>query len=117
MPPNTPGQKLISAVSSVDWSSNVSSFTSKTDLVNRVGQTNYRIAVWAKQLEIAESTNPALTFFREVQIQGHYAATLISLALYKPAGSAMRAMFECALYYSYFRNKENSYLTLTLRLN
>lgn len=112
MPSNSPGQKLISAVTSVDWGNNISSFSSKTDLVERVGQTNYRIAVWAKQLEIADSNNPALTFFREVQVQGHYVATLISLSLYKPAGSAMRAMFECALYYSYFRNHPAELSTL-----
>lgn len=100
----TPGQKLISSVSSVDWAKNISSFASIDGLIERVGRTNYRIAIWAKQLETADSQNSALTFFREAQIQGYYAATLISLALYKPAASAMRGMFESALYYSYFRS-------------
>lgn len=99
----TLGEGLISAVSAVRWQTNISSFSKQHDLKETVAKVNHRLAVWAKQFETADSGNPALAFVREMQIQGHYTSTLIALALYKPAASAMRAMFESALYYTYFR--------------
>ena len=99
----TLGEKLISAVSAVDWAQNVSTFALDPDLKEQLAKTSHRLALWAKHLETADDANPALTFIREVQVQGHYAATLIALGLYKPAASVMRVMFESALYYTYFR--------------
>ena len=103
MASKTLGEKLISAASAVDWAQNISSFAKQSKLKEQAAKANYRIAVWAKQFETADSGNSALAFVREMQVQGHYASTLISLALYKPAASAMRAMFESALYYTYYR--------------
>jgi len=97
------GAKLVAAVSAVDWQANIDSFAGSSDCKDRVAAANKRIAQWAKQLETVDKGNAALTFVRELQVQGHYAAALISLALYKPAASAMRAMLETALCYTYFR--------------
>ncbi len=98
------GDKLVSAVAAVDWHANITAFSAASGIKDRVAAANQRIAQWAKQLENSDKRNPALTFMREVQIQGHYAAALLSLGLYKPAASAMRAMVESALYYTYFRS-------------
>lgn len=113
----TLGEGLISAVSEVRWQKNILSFSKQDDLKETVAKANHRLAVWAKQLETADSGNPALAFVREMQIQGHYTSTLIALALYKPAASAMRAMFESALFYSYFRTHPVELYTLVRDLD
>ncbi len=99
----TLGEKLVIAVSAVDWQGNVCSFKAEPELKDRIANANHRIALWGKQFENADKSNPALTFVREAQIQGHYVAPLTALGLYKPAASAMRTMVESALYYTYFR--------------
>ena len=106
------GKGLVAAVSAVDWAENISLFASHATLTEDAARVNYRLALWAKQLETADKENTAVTFVREAQVQGHYASTLIALALYKPAASAMRAMFESALYYSYFRTHPVEFDTL-----
>lgn len=99
-----PGDKLIVAVRAIDWSANLEAFARASDLKDQVAICNLRLAVWSKQLENADKGNQALTFVREMQVQGHYAAALLAIGLYKPAAAAMRGMFDSALYYTFFRS-------------
>lgn len=107
-----PGSKLVTAVSAVDWNENVRQFSLDPTLSDRITEALYKIAVWSKQIETADSGNDAVSFMRETQIQGHYASTLIALSLYKPCASALRAMFESVLYYTYFRSHPAELRTL-----
>lgn len=96
-------EKISEALKAVDWNANVAAFCDSTALATRVEACNLRIAVWARQLELIEGTNSAIAFVREMQRGGHDVACTLSLALYKPAASAMRSLLECALYYAFFR--------------
>ena len=105
-------EKLSAALNAVDWNKNVTNVLADTVSATTIAERNLRIAVWARQFEIADKGNPALCFVREMQIAGQHVAALIALALYKPAASSMRAMFETALYYSYFRTHPSELATL-----
>lgn len=94
---------LLNALSAVDWAKNLQSFGAVPDAVERIEQCNRRLALWAKQLESCDGENAAIPFVRELQVQGHYAAALLGLALYKPSAAAMRSLVESALYYTFFR--------------
>lgn len=94
---------LLNALTAVDWAKNIQSFGAAPDAVERIERCNRRIAIWARQLESCDGKNPAIPFVRELQVQGHYAAALLGLALYKPSAAAMRSLVESALYYTFFR--------------
>jgi hypothetical protein len=98
-----PTTKLKDALDAVDWQKNINALFTDTKSVQRIASANLRLAIWAHQFEIADSGNPALSFVREMQIAGQHVAILVALALYKPAAGSIRAVFETALYYSYFR--------------
>ncbi len=103
---------LLHALTSVDWAKNLQSFGAVPDAVKRIEQCDRRIAIWAKQLESCDGKNPAIPFVRELQVQGHYAAALLGLALYKPSAAAMRSLVESALYYTFFRQHPAELATL-----
>lgn len=103
---------LLQALTTVDWTKNIQSFGDAPDAATRVERCSRRIAVWSKQLESCDGKNPAIPFARELQIQGHYAAALLGLALYKPSAAAMRALVESALYYTFFRQHPAELATL-----
>jgi len=104
--------KLVAALGSVDWSGNAKLLCDEGDLCSRIENANLILAIWSKQLEQIEAGNPALSFVREMQHCGHHVASLLGLALYKPAAASMRALVECALYYSYFRSHPVELATL-----
>lgn len=104
--------KIASALRAVDWNKNVDKFCDDLAMSARVEACNMRIAVWARQIELIEAENPAIAFVREMQRGGHNVACTVSLALYKPAASAMRSLLECALYYAYFRTHPAELSTL-----
>jgi hypothetical protein len=107
-----PADKLKAAVTAVAWDDNVKAFLSDQPAIDRLAQANMRLAVWARQLETADAGNPALSFIREMQIAGQHVAALIALSLYKPASAQIRGVFECALYYTYFRTHYSELATL-----
>ena len=108
----THGQKLIAALSSVDWRSNVDAFGSLPDLTERLAKINYRLALWSGELETVDRGNFALGFIREAQTAGHHVACLMALALYKPGAASMRSIVDCVLQYSYFRVHPSELATL-----
>lgn len=95
---------FIVALNQVDWAKNVEAISSDSSLVSDIELGSYRLAVWAAQLEQIDSKSPAIVFVREMQHAGHNAACLMGLGLYKPAAASMRAVVECALYYTYFKS-------------
>ena len=107
-----PHQKLKDALLSVDWNANVAQFLQDTSAASDIGQGSLKLALWAKQFEICDKGNPALSFVREMQSSGFHVAALISLALYKPAAVAMRTIVETSLYYTYFRTHPCELVTL-----
>ena len=107
-----PHNKLKSALSNVDWNANVSEFLKNKGICDTIEKCNVRLAIWARQFEIADRDNPSLAFIREMQVAGHQVAALTSLALYRPAAAAMRTMMETALYYTYFRTHPSELATL-----
>jgi len=96
-------KKLETTLFSVDWNANIRDFL-KDNLSSDIAECNMRLAVWSKQFEDIDKGNPALSFIREMQTAGHHVAALTSLAIYKPAASAMRTVLETALFYTYFRS-------------
>jgi hypothetical protein len=98
-----PKRKLEAALSAIDWDANMADFLSDPRS-DALVQACLRLATWAYQIEEADAGNPAISFVREMQISGQHVAVLLSLGLYKPAASAMRAALESALYYTYFRS-------------
>jgi hypothetical protein len=107
-----PHDKLKAALTAVDWNKNVATFLSDEATIKEVANRNLRIAIWAKQIEIADQGNPAICFVREMQIAGQHVAALMGLALYKPAAASMRNMLEAGLYYTYFRTHSSELATL-----
>jgi len=103
---------LREALGAVDWTSLASKFLAAPDAATRVDAAASRIAVWARQIEESDAGNPALPFVREMQISVHNVTTLIALSLYKAAPGSLRALFENALYYSYFRTHRIELATL-----
>lgn len=71
-----------------------------------------RVATWSKALEEADSSNPAMSFVREMQVSGFSVLALIALGLYKASAASMRVTLENGLYFSYFRNHEAELSTL-----
>jgi hypothetical protein len=104
--------KLRSALDAVDWKANIQGFFSDTTAIEPIISGNLRIAIWSRQLETVDQSNPALCFVREMQASSQYATVQTALGLYKPAASSMRALLERALYYSYFRNHPAELVTL-----
>lgn len=104
--------KLDEALAATGWSDNVAAFRTESDAVEKIAEHSLRLATWAKQFEIADVGNPALSFVRETQVSAQHVAALAALALYKPAAAAMRSMVECALYYTYFRTHPSELTTL-----
>lgn len=98
-----PRMKLEKALSSVDWTANVGVFLGLHDIPDIVAQSTVCLAIWSKQIEIADNGNPALAYVRAMQVCAQQTAALLALALYRPGASCMRAIIENALYYSYFR--------------
>lgn len=110
-------EKLAHALKAVDWNENVKTFLSDATSVKTIAAGNLRLAVWSVQFENVDKGNPALCFIREMQTAGHHAAALAALSLYKPAAASIRAMFEAALYYSYFRTHPAELATLARGAN
>lgn len=106
------GEKLRGALLSVDWNQNAKDLCSNSIATKRIQDCNLRIAAWSRQLEIIEKGNPAISFIREMQYGGHNVASCLALALYKPAAASMRAVVECALYYTYFRSHPSELASL-----
>ena len=106
------GDALKKAIRAVNWNENAAQFAVDEALVDRVATCNYRLALWAKQLESADHANQALPFVRDMQASGQYVAALIALALYRPAAYGMRSVFEAALYYTYLRTHPAELRTL-----
>lgn len=105
-------KNLESEISAVDWNANVAAFLKDGSAAESLTKSALRLAVWSKQLEIADRGNPALAFVREMQVSSQSVAALTALALYKPAASAMRTMVETALYYTFFRTHSTELATL-----
>lgn len=103
---------LTDALSAVNWSTHVATFSADLIAVQKVAAGNLRLAVWAKQFESIEKGNPALTFIREMQAAGHLVASTTALALYKSAAGSCRTVLESALYYTYFRTHPTELATL-----
>lgn len=74
-----PADKLAKALESVDWKENVGAFLADTAAAEQLAQSSFRLAVWAKQLEIADQANPALSFIREMQVSVHHVAATVAL--------------------------------------
>lgn len=94
---------LRNALAAIDWNSYVASFASDPAMVERVATCCGGIARWHRAMRDVEPEVPAISFLAEAQIQSHYIATLIPLAMYKSAAAAMRTIVESVLYYTYFR--------------
>lgn len=104
--------KLETALTSVDWNGNVLAFVKDKRPAEELASANMKLAVWSRQFEIADRNNPSLCFIREMQVAGQHVTALIALALYKAAAGSMRAVFETALYYIYFRTHLSELATL-----
>ena len=96
-------KELLAVLTKIDWPDSVAKFGTEDAHVTRLTESLNRLALWSREFEDSESSNPAIEFVREMQIQGIYTVTLASISLYRPAAAAMRAALEAALYYSYFR--------------
>src|SRR4051812_8023487 len=103
---------LVGKIGAVDWAASVTQFAAG-DGPKVITEGLQQLAVWSSQLETVDSGNPALVFIRDMQVQGHYGSTCIAMALYKPAAGCLRAMVECALYFTYFREHPAELATLT----
>lgn len=97
-------QKSIEKALSEDWTKNFGAFLGDVELVDRIYNSTYRLALWSKQLEQVDKNNPAICFIRSMQQCAHQATAAIALSMYKASAALIRALFENALYYSYFRN-------------
>ena len=104
--------ELKDALAGTDWNSNIAIFVAMPDVPNRMALCMDRIAIWSRQIEEADSENPALPFMRDVQICGQQTIALGALAMYRPSASAMRALVENVLKYSYFRTHPSELATL-----
>lgn len=105
-------EKLKETIAAVNWDSNTQEVLSNNTKTVVIADCNYRLALWSNQIEKIDNGNPALPFIREMQASGFNASVLVSLALYKPAASAMRTILETALYYTYFRTHKCELATL-----
>lgn len=107
-----PASKLSAALKSIDWNQHVVEFLNDATIVSSFANANLRIAIWSRQFETADVGNPALSFVRGMQAAGQQVPVLTALALYAVAASAMRAMLDAALYYSFFRTHPAELSTL-----
>ena len=96
-------KSLADALKSIDWGQNVNAFLSDEAMVAELDGACLRLAIWARQLENIDKTNPAITFVRAMQVSAHHAVATASLAIYKASASSIRGIVENALYYTYFR--------------
>lgn len=96
-------EALGNALKSVDWDLNISEFIGEADILNGIDAALRRMAVWSKQLENIDSSNPAISFIRAMQSSAHHAICTTSLGLYRASAGSIRSIVENALYYSYFR--------------
>lgn len=104
--------KLATALKSIPWDENVTTFLSDPSAGELCAACSLRLAIWAKQFEIADRENPSLAFVRQMQVSGHHVAATAALAIYASAAAAMRSVFDSALYYSYFRSHLTELSTL-----
>jgi hypothetical protein len=95
---------LHNALRSVDWKKNVEDFLSEEGAVAQLDTACLRMAIWARQLENVEASNPAITFVRAMQVASHHAVATMSLGVYKAAAGSIRGIVENALYFTYFRS-------------
>lgn len=109
--------KLTTALGTIDWAQNVTTFLKDVKSTEAIARANLRLAVWAKQLENVDQRNPALCFIREMQVASQHVAVLTALALYEPSAASMRTMLETALYYTYFRTHHTELATLAVDSN
>ena len=84
--------RLISALTSTNWSKNVDEFCLHDSAVINLDKSALRLAVWSKQFENIEKGNPALSFIREMQSSAHITIAACALAHYKLAASGMRTV-------------------------
>lgn len=94
---------LAKALKSVDWNSNLDEFLKQADVLAKIDLALARLAVWSRQLENIDSSNPAITFVRAMQSSAHHAVSTTSVGLYRASAASIRSIVENALYYSYFR--------------
>jgi len=102
---------LVDKLDDVDWDGALAQFAAG-DGPKIITEGLKQLALWSSQLETIDIGNPALVFIRDMQVQGHYGSTCIATALYKPAAGCLRAMVECALYFTYFREHPAELSTL-----
>jgi hypothetical protein len=65
-----PFSKLSLALSAVNWNDHVNIFLSNEASGATLASKNLRLAIWARQFEIADVGNPALCYIREMQVAG-----------------------------------------------
>jgi hypothetical protein len=104
---------LPEVLKSVEWVSNIDAAFQDAKSLKKIEQILYRNAVWSKQLEIADDSNPALSFVREMQVAAQLGCAQIGLCLYKSVASSARTLVETCLYYTYFRTHPEELATLT----
>jgi hypothetical protein len=105
-------QTLPTVLKSVDWIANIDAAFQDASMLAKLEQALYRIAVWSKQLETADSGNPALCFIREMQVAAQQSTALLGLCLYKASAASTRTLLETCLYYTYFRTHPEELATL-----
>lgn len=103
---------LSGLLSSVAWAQLSAEFSARDDLMDQITGGCHKVAIWAHELGFANPSNPALPFLREMQASMTYVPACMSVALYKPAASSMRAALENALYFSYFKDHHKELGTL-----
>jgi len=104
--------KLISAITGVDWNANVRGSIGNTKTIAEMHASCERIAVWSQELENLDQGNPAIAFVRGVQIAAQHVVACVCLGLYSAAAASIRSVLESGLYYSYFRDHPKELKTL-----
>ena len=105
-------QTLPSVLKDVNWVANIDAAFKDTNVLAKLENALYRIAVWSMQLERADAGNPALCFIREMQVAAQQGAALVGLCVYKASAAAARTLLETCLYYTYFRTHPEELATL-----
>jgi hypothetical protein len=103
---------LSELLTGVDWATNVSNFVADSRRTDTLQRGCHLVAVWNYELSFQDAENAALPFLQEMKASLFYVPACLSLGLYKPAASSMRASLENALYYSYFCSHASELRTL-----
>lgn len=103
---------LTKELKSVDWTRSVGSFLDEKALVEDINAACTRIAIWSRELEIADAGNPAISFIRAAQASAHHTVAACSLSLYRASAASIRSLVENGLYYTYFRVHPSELATL-----